>query len=265
MQLTGFSYHLRKLLHCGEKIIMTHCSYLLRECTNGTLCMSLSAQTALCAKLSKSSQTFNTKYFMRTGVKSAQIQVHAQKLYTPPIERQNALLFYDVHTQFLLGYDERKKCHPIGGCIKIREISMLYYIITYKHCFFDFISFLRERTYKKKRNVIIFLHKVHTTCFCAASLLCTYKYLRGKGLCVARFSSKKFHNDRLYTRCVEGFALILSRFGKLLMFKELQAKFFSKLGFEKFYTRCRNTTCNSVFVHVFPAIFSGSDIRVKST
>lgn len=108
---------------------------------------------------------------------------------------------------------------------------MIYNIITYKYCFFDFVSFLRERTYKKKRNVIIFLHKVHTAYFCAASLLCRYKHLRGKELCVAQRGSKKFHNDCLYTRCVEGFALILNRFGKSLMFKELQEKFFNKLGF----------------------------------
>ena len=218
--------------------------------------------------MSKTSQTANTKYFARFLCRWDKNCGTKVKLYTPPIEQANFLLFYYVHElmsrcikKFLLGYDERKKCHPIGGCIKIREISMLYYIITYKHCFFDFISFLRERTYKKKRNVIIFLHKVQTMYFCPASILSIYKHLRGKGLRVARRSSKKFHNDRLYTRCVEGFALILNRFGKLLMFKELQAKFFSKLFLKNFIqgaqTQCAIGALSRFFRQFFPTRILG--------
>lgn len=115
MQLTGFTYHLRKLLHCGEKIIMTHRACRFIAGTARTLCMSFVAQLEHCAIMPKTTQTFDTKYFMRLVGGWHRFQWHSPKLYTHPIKRQNALLSYDVHTKFLLGYDERKKYTLLRG------------------------------------------------------------------------------------------------------------------------------------------------------
>lgn len=122
MQLTGFTYHLRKLLHCGEKIIMTHRACRFRGGTARTLCMSFVAQLEHCAIMPKTTQTFDAKYFMRLVGGWHRFQWHNPKLYTPPKKRSYFSFFYDVHTllyrcttSILLGYDERKKYTLLRG------------------------------------------------------------------------------------------------------------------------------------------------------